>query len=227
MKVTERYGNKVILVFGDSNTYGLKPDGSGRYDFEERYTGRLQMLLKDEYRIIEEGCPGRTTVFEDLNRPYKRGLDYITPCLQSHSPLDLVVVMLGTNDCKSAFRATSEDIAAGLSAIIGRIKSSQKQLPRILILSPPHLGDHIGETGFDPAFDKASLAVSKSLANAYRQVAQKENCSFFDVATVARVSPIDQEHFDEIGHIRLSEALTKIILEQQPGQNNKEQEELL
>lgn len=202
---------KTILCFGDSNTYGLKPDGTGRYDFTVRFPGRLQTILGDDYRIIEEGCPGRTTVFEDKNRPYKKGIDYISPCLYSHNPLDYVVVMLGTNDCKSAFGATSKQVAGGLSAVIERIKMDASPLPKILIVSPIHLGDSMGEPNYDPEFSKTSVATSKGLANEYHQLAQKLGCDFLDASAVAKPSSIDQEHLDEIGHNNLAKAIAQII----------------
>ena len=204
---------KSILCFGDSNTYGLKPDGTGRYDFTVRYPGRLQTILGDDFRIIEEGCPGRTTIFEDQNRPYKKGLDYISPCLHSHNPLDYVVVMLGTNDCKSAFGATSKEIALGLATVIERIQSEAIPSPKILIVSPIHLGDSIAESGYDPEFDQTSVAAAKGLADEYRLLAQKTGCNFLDASTVAQASPIDQEHLNEAGHNSLANAIVKIIVE--------------
>lgn len=204
---------KTILFFGDSNTYGLKPDGTGRFDFPVRYPGRVQKILGGEYRIVEEGCPGRTTVFEDKDRPYKKGLDYITPCLQSHGPLDFVAVMLGTNDCKSAFHASGGQIAAGVSEIVARIRSGGTPPEKILVISPAPLGGNIGKPGFDPEFNLLSVTVSESLASEYRLLAEKERCLFLDASAVAQVSPSDQQHLDETGHHNLARAIAKIIAE--------------
>jgi len=214
---------KNILCFGDSNTYGLKPDGLGRYDITVRYPGKLQTLLGSEYHIIEEGCPGRTTVFEDETRPYKKGLDYITPCLQSHSPIDYVVIMLGTNDCKVAFRATSEDIASGLSNIIERIKTVSGNATGILIVSPIHLGENIGKSDYDTEFDNESIVVSKALAEEYGRLAKENNCDFLDASSVASASAVDEEHLDEAGHNNLARAVAEILerdcfLEKQYGE---------
>lgn len=202
---------KNILCFGDSNTYGLKPDGSGRYDFTVRYPGRLQALLGDEYHIIEEGCPGRTTIFEDKKRPFKKGLEYITPCLQSHNPINYVIIMLGTNDCKQAFRATSKEIAAGLSQIIGRIKSEASTATGILIISPIHLGENIWKPGFDSEFDQESVTVSKNLAAEYRKLAKEIDCDYLDASAVVSPSPIDEEHLDEVGHNKLARAVAEML----------------
>lgn len=215
---------KNILCFGDSNTYGLKPDGTGRYDITLRYPGKLQTLLGGGYHIIEEGCPGRTTVFEDKNRPYKKGLDYIIPCLQSHIPIDYVVVMLGTNDCKAAFRATSWEIAAGLASVIERIKSVSGALTGIMIISPIHLGDNIWKPEYDTEFDKESIKVSKALADEYRKLAKETDCDFLDASSVAIASPIDEEHLDEAGHNKIARAVAEMLerdyfLENQYGES--------
>jgi len=202
---------KNILCFGDSNTYGLIPDGSGRYSISVRYPGKLQSILGDDYHIIEEGCPGRTTVFEDSLRPYIKGLDYITPCLKSHSPLDYVVIMLGTNDCKSNYGASSSEIASGLSAIIDRIQNDVVPVSKVLVIAPIHLGKEIGKPGFDPEFCEDSIAVSKGLAEEYRLLAHKKGCVFLDASTVAKPSPIDQEHLDETGHHNIAKAAAAFI----------------
>lgn len=203
---------KNILCFGDSNTYGLKPDGTGRYDFTVRYPGRLQALLGSGYRIIEEGCPGRTTIFEDIKRPYKKGLDYIVPCLLSHNPLDFVIVMLGTNDCKTIFKASCTDIVCGLQNIIDKIKANTDSSTKILLISPIHLGDNIGKPGYDPEFNEDSIMLSKKLADGYNRTAILSGCYFFDASSVASPSPVDEEHLDEIGHACLAESVLNIIL---------------
>ncbi|MBR0402477.1 MAG: hypothetical protein IJH73_08230, partial [Lachnospiraceae bacterium] len=112
---------KNILCFGDSNTYGFSPDwvkgNFGRHDRSVRWTGRLQELLGDEYRIIEEGLSGRPTVFADPTMADMSGLPYFRPCLKSHMPLDLVIIMLGTNDMKHRFNMLPVDIAKEAEAL--------------------------------------------------------------------------------------------------------------
>lgn len=202
---------KNILCFGDSNTYGLKPDGTGRYDFTVRYPGKLQAFLGNDYHIIEEGCSGRTTIYEDQTRPYKKGIDYITPCLHSHIPLDWVIIMLGTNDCKTAHQALIKDIALGLSRIIDAAQAVLDRTTQIMIVAPIHLGDNIGLTEYDPEFDDHSVSVSKGLATVYKLLAQETGCAFLDASIVAKASPIDQEHLDEVGHDALAKALARRI----------------
>jgi lysophospholipase L1-like esterase len=94
-----------VLCFGDSNTNGISGDDENyvRLPAAVRWTGRLQRLLGDGYYVIEEGLNGRTTDLDYANRPGCNGRTYFGPCLQSHHPLDVVVIMLGTNDLKAEF----------------------------------------------------------------------------------------------------------------------------
>jgi len=202
---------KNILCFGDSNTYGLKPDGSGRYALSQRYPGRLQSLLGGDYHIIEEGCPGRTTIYEDIFRLGKKGIDYILPCIESHKPLDYIVIMLGTNDCKYAYSATPEQITEGLFSLIKLIKKNLMPLPQILIISPIHLGKDVYMPEFDEEFNETSIAVIKGLAQEYHKIAIKEGFDFLNAALVADPSPVDQEHLNNEGHNNLALAVADII----------------
>lgn len=200
-----------ILCFGDSNTYGLKPDGSGRYALSERYPGILNALLGSGYHIIEEGCPGRTTVYEDLYRPGKKGIDYIIPCIESHKPLDYIVIMLGTNDSKHAYSSTAREIAAGLKKIVDLIKIYLTPLPQILIVSPILLGQDVNKPEFDEEFNETSIAVIRDLAQEYKKVALEEELDFLDASSSAAPSPVDQVHLDETGHKYLAAAIADRI----------------
>ena len=139
--------NKTILCYGDSNTYGYNPLNGLRYAKGIRWTGCLQEMLGEEYSIIEEGCNGRTTVFDDPLEGWKNGLDYLRPCLNSHKPIDIVILMLGSNDLKTTFGATAKEIADGVEILVDVIKtfSMEKQgfEPVIILLSPPEIGDGI------------------------------------------------------------------------------------
>ena len=109
---------KTIVCYGDSNTYGYNPENGFRYEYEERWTTILQKELKDSAIVIPEGLNGRTTSFEDELRPGRNGATYLDPCLHSHGPIDLVVLMLGTNDLKIRFQATPTDIGKGIDRLI-------------------------------------------------------------------------------------------------------------
>ena len=118
---------KTIVCYGDSNTYGYNPENGFRYEYEERWTTILQKELKDSAIVIPEGLNGRTTSFEDELRPGRNGATYLDPCLHSHGPIDLVVLMLGTNDLKIRFQATPTDIGKGIDRLIKMIKSITPQ----------------------------------------------------------------------------------------------------
>ena len=96
-----------VLCYGDSNTYGYIPETGMRYPRDIRYPGRLQLLLGEDYAVIEEGCNGRTTIHDDPIDGWKNGLDYLKPCLNSHKPVDIVILMLGSNDLKETFHLTA------------------------------------------------------------------------------------------------------------------------
>lgn len=204
---------KNILIFGDSNTYGLKPDGVSRYSMDIRYPGRIRKILGDDYNIIEEGCPGRTTIFKDPTRYHLKATDYLFPCLYSHLPLDLIIIMLGTNDCKTAFHNSSEDIKEGLKKVITLAKEyTDNQVP-ILIMPPACLGEDVHLDTFDEEFDYESLVVSKELATQYEQLAQEENIHYLNATQNIKVSPVDQVHLSEEGHQILTDRLIPVIKE--------------
>nr|WP_330390789.1 GDSL-type esterase/lipase family protein [Anaerostipes sp. 494a] len=117
---------KQILCFGDSNTYGLIPGTSERYNWSVRWTGILdQSLSQKGYRIIEEGLCGRTTVFEDPLRDGRKGTAIFPTVLETHQPLELVVLMLGTNDCKTVYDASSNVIGKGMERLVDQVHQKQ------------------------------------------------------------------------------------------------------
>lgn len=114
---------KEILCFGDSNTYGLIPGTTSRFDRSTRWTGILESaLFPNGYKIVEEGLCGRTTIFEDELRDNRRGIDMLPALLESHSPIDYVILMLGTNDCKTYYNASAGLIGKGIEKLISQIK---------------------------------------------------------------------------------------------------------
>ncbi|MGN0325293.1 MAG: SGNH/GDSL hydrolase family protein [Lachnospiraceae bacterium] len=201
---------KRILCFGDSNTYGYIPDGSGRYSEEIRWTGRLQKKLSSEAVVIEEGLCGRTTVFQDELRPGRRGLEMLPILLESHSPLDLVILMLGTNDCKTVYGASAEVIGKGIEKLIGQIRTIQPYAG-ILLISPILLGDDVWKAEYDPEFSRESVEVSKKLKPVYQEIARRNHCQFLAASDVAEPSETDREHLDEKGHELLAEAIASVI----------------
>lgn len=204
---------KRILCFGDSNTYGYIPDGSGRYDEHSRWPMKLQYLLKDDYQIIEDGVCGRTTIFHDRYKEKMCGYDDIEKIMITYQPIDLLIVMLGTNDCKIQFRASAKKIAWGLDHLIEKAKSVTSSHLKVLIISPIHLGKNIGHDGYDDEYDDLSEKTAKELAQAYQRLAIDKGYEFLDASTFAEPSPIDRQHLDQFGHELLSLAIAKKVEE--------------
>ncbi len=208
---------KTVLCYGDSNTYGYDPSNGFRYPENIRWTGRLQKLLGEEYRVIEEGCNGRTTVFDDPFEGWKNGLEYLKPCLNSHKPIDIVILMLGSNDLKETFHATPQQIADGAGALVETIQSftEEKQgfKPQIILVSPPEIGEGIRHSGFYGAFYENAIERSKQFPKEYQRVADKHGCKFFNAAEFVMPSQIDSLHLDPEGHKVLAEELSKAVAE--------------
>ena len=206
---------KSVVCFGDSNTYGYNPGNGDRYPESVRWTGLLQGLLGEDYRVIEEGLNGRTTVFDDPNDDWKKGIDYIKGILCTHRPVDYLVIMLGSNDMKNFFNATPEAIAEGLKEIIKKTESvmelKQGYVPKILVVSPPEISTDILTGPFSGSFDEAAIDKSKRLAEFYRKVADKHGCGFIDAKQYVKPSKEDGLHLDAQGHKGLAEIIAKTV----------------
>ncbi|RKM60186.1 MULTISPECIES: GDSL-type esterase/lipase family protein [unclassified Butyrivibrio] len=200
---------KNILAFGDSNTWGLIPGTKERYPGEVRWTGLVQNKL-DDTKIIEEGLCGRTTVFEDEIRPFRKGVDTLPLILESASPLDGVIIMLGTNDCKAYYNANPHIIGKGLERCIEEIEKYVSP-EKVLVVSPIYLGDDVWKPSKDPEFDTASVTRSKELADTYRRIAERRGNRFLAASSYAKASKRDDEHLDERGHEALAEAISEKI----------------
>ena len=172
---------KQILCFGDSNTWGLIPKTNKRYEWGVRWTSLLNESLNDKkkggYHVIEEGLCGRTTVFDDPLRDGRNGVKILPTILENHNPVDIVIIMLGTNDCKTVYNASAEFIGQGVKRLIGQVKS---HIPdsKILVISPIHLGEGVWESDYDPEFSSASVNLSRELSDVYKKIAAQENVGF-------------------------------------------------
>lgn len=206
---------KTVLCYGDSNTYGYVPETGLRYPRDIRYTGRLQLLLGDEYTVIEEGCNGRTTIHDDPVDGWKNGLDYLRPCLSSHKPIDILILMLGSNDLKASFHLTAEEIAEGAGVLVRVIKefTAEKQgfVPKIILVSPPEIGGGIRTSPFYGAFSDDAIERSKQFPEFYKNVADSEGCIFFDAARYIYPSETDSLHLTPEGHKILAAELCKLV----------------
>ena len=200
---------KKVLCFGDSNTWGYNPSTKDRFPKEIRWTGILQGKLgSEDTKIIEEGLVGRTTVYEDEKRPGLRGIDNIIKIFESKKDVDIdaVVLMLGTNDCKTANHTTPKDIAGGIDRCLDIIL---KYVPaeKVLLISPIHLGEYVWKDEYDPAFNEGSVRVSKGLKKEYQRIARRRGVSFLAAADYVSPSSKDQEHLNEVGHSKLADII--------------------
>ena len=159
---------KQILCCGDSNTWGLDGETGKRFVWEERWTGILQEKLADrDIRIVEEGLCGRTTIFEDPLRLGRRGTELLPTLLETHTP-DAVVLMLGTNDCKTIFGASAEIIGKGIARLLEQINQYTDKM-KVLVISPIYLGEKVWQDGYDQEFSPESVEVSKKLEPVYEK----------------------------------------------------------
>lgn len=196
-----------ILAFGDSNTWGLIPGTKKRYPWGVRWTSLVQEELK-ENRIIEDGLCGRTTVFEDQLRPFRKGAEVLPLALEENYPLDGAIIMLGTNDCKTMFNASEHVIGLGLEKCLDELE--KYLLPeQILVISPISLGEDVWRPEKDPEFDSSSVETSINLRQEYERIAKRRGNRFLAASDVAGASIVDDEHMDEEGHKALAFAIVQ------------------
>lgn len=213
---------KHILCFGDSNTHGYCAetfdciDGGERFNEDERWTCLLGKHLGNDYLVLEEGLGGRTTVFQDPLTEGLCGLDVIFPIMMSHEPIDLLVIMLGTNDTKERFGVTAECISVGMERLINKAKSTaawKNNQPNILLIAPPHILDKMYSGPFSGVMGSGCAEKSRQLAFFYKEVAKRTGCHFLDIEGIAEFNPTDGMHLTKKGHSALAAYLTNIIPE--------------
>ena len=198
---------KQILAFGDSNTWGLIPGSAPyeRYPWGVRWTSILQEKLEDA-RVIEEGLCGRTTVFEDELRPGRKGINSLPVLLESHSPIDSAIIMLGTNDCKSFYNASATTIGKGIERCLDALEKYVK-CENILLIAPMDLGPDVWKPEKDPEFNKRSVETSRELKNVYRRIADRKGVGFLAASDFVSPSDIDNEHMDASSHRVFADAV--------------------
>ncbi len=208
--------NRVILCFGDSNTHGTAPmkdsDQKDRFDRETRWPRVMASALSDGWDVIEEGLPGRTTVHDDpIEGAWKNGLALLPAILNTHRPIDLVLIMLGTNDLKARFSVTAGDIAASCGKLADEVARSQTgpegKSPKVLLIAPPRLV----KTG--AVFECFEGAVPKSMqvAGHLKTEANRRKAAFFDAGSVIDVDQIDGIHLNADAHLTLGGALANEV----------------
>lgn len=211
---------KHIVCFGDSNTHGYCADpsdcadGGDRFNEDERWTCLLQRKLGDDWLVIEEGLSGRTTVFPDALHESMSGLDSIYSCLMSHEPVDLLVIMLGTNDTKERLCANAAVIGIGLERLIMKAKTVpawRNGTPRILVITPPHIGEGLYLRPEGVPMGKGCPEKSRALAPYFKQAANNQGCAFLDAEGIAEYNKVDCMHLSRRGHAQLANHLAGLI----------------
>jgi lysophospholipase L1-like esterase len=211
---------KTVLCFGDSNTWGYDPEASfgapfpRRHPREVRWTGVLAAELGPEWQVIEEGQNGRTTVHEDPFGPARNGLTYLPACLESQQPLDVVVLMLGTNDLKAVHATPAGEIATGAGVLARLIRQStagpRNAAPKLLIIAPPAVGSlgHLPDLA-----DKFAGAEAKArrFPGLYRAIAAQLGVAFLNSQEHTTPSPIDGLHLDAASHAALGKAVAAAV----------------
>ena len=204
---------KSVLCYGDSITWGRNAADGTRFPFEQRWPGVLQARLGNDYHVIEEGLGGRTVSTESWAQSHRNGRELLRPLLESHAPLDWVIVMLGTNDCAPMHHLSVGDISFGVTNMLWDIAKSaagpNAAAPRSLLVAPPHIGTL---SPFMALFYHGAEETCRELASAYATVAEACGARFLDAETVVPPSPSDGVHPDAAGHRQLGEAIATIVM---------------
>jgi lysophospholipase L1-like esterase len=205
-----------VLVYSDSLTWGIIPNTRGRLHFDQRWPGVLENALNAagrRVRMIEDCLNGRRTVWDDPFKPGRNGLQGLAQRIEIHSPLSLVILMLGTNDFQFSHPYNNAWSAAqGMAALVNEIRKAPIEpgmpIPPILVVSPPALQSPMGPIAakFLGARDRCA-----GLADSYREVSSNLGCHFFDAGSVTPASRVDGVHLDSDQHLMLGQALVSVV----------------
>ena len=209
---------KTILAYGDSITYGHNPaPGGGRHAYEDRWPGALEAKLAGKARVIAEGLGGRTTVHDDWYANADRNGARILPTLlSSHWPLDLVIIMLGTNDLKPFHGRVALEASYGMRRLVQIVRALAAgeggPAPEIIIVAPPVPV----ETNVHPEMmvhfgNNAVIEAAQGFAEMYKRRADEEGVKFFNAASVAKSSPDDGIHLDAANTRAIGEGLVPLV----------------
>ena len=203
---------KTVLCFGDSITWGYNPLDGSRYSFENRWPGALELEAGGQVRVIEEALPGRTINSESPFLPGRNGAQVLEMVLDSHSPIDIVIIMLGTNDLWTGFDFTPSYITTACMSLVWKVQKSNSgpnfSAPQVLLISPPPLGklsDYMG------LFFKGREKASKELAGLYKIGAKTSGVKFLDSSKYVHTCSADGVHLDPAQHKKLARAVKKAI----------------
>lgn len=202
-----------VVCFGDTNTWGYDNRNGERLPYHERWTGLLAKELGSEYYIVEEGQPGRATTTDPVEEG-KNAREHIGPILESHEPVDAVVMMLGQPDLKTRFSLTACDISMGIESLMLKIMHSKagpgKTAPKLLVISPVQVGCVKGSVmeNWFPA--EGTAEKSAQLPALYRALAQKYDAAFLEASAVAKTAA-DAIHIENASHPQFAAAVAEKI----------------
>lgn len=206
---------KQILVYADSLSWGIIPGTRQRLPFDARWPGVMENTLLSRgiaTRVFENCLNGRKTVWDDPFKPGRNGIAGLEQVIEMHSPLDLVIVMLGTNDFQTTHAHTTWHSAQGIGALIDSIRRAPVEpgmpVPPVLIVVPPAISVPDG-----PVMPKflGSEVRCVGLADAYGDIARSHGCMLFDAGTVTTTSRRDGIHLDADQHLMLGKAIADIV----------------
>ena len=206
-----------ILCFGDSNTHGTRAmrhvGDRRRFGPQIRWTGVMADNLPQGVTVIEEGLPGRTSVFDDpIEGAHKNGARTLKALLESHREVGLVIIMLGTNDLKHRFSVTAADIATGAEKLVMEVRNSDcgpdGTAPRVLLVAPVP----VEEVGILADMFLGGAEKSKALGGKMAAVAERQGIAFLDLADIAQVDPVDGVHLDEAAHAAIGQAVATSVI---------------
>ncbi|MDD9910708.1 MAG: SGNH/GDSL hydrolase family protein [Ahrensia sp.] len=204
---------KTIVCFGDSNTHGTPPmrllSDDARFGPDIRWPQRMARQLGPEWHLVEEGHPGRNTVFDDpIEGEHRNGFRVLPAIIESHKWIDVLVIMLGTNDCKQRFGLTTLDIALGMGRLVDLVKASPYVHDVLVVCPPPVL-----ERGALAEIFQGAEKRCEGLADKMRRVAQFRQAHFFNAGDVIACDPLDGVHFSEEAHADLGTAIAAKVSE--------------
>lgn len=210
---------KRILLYGDSNTHGYRGSDHLRFEKPLRWTTIAEERAGDGFELINKGMNGRTACCDEPLFPFRNGLKYIEPCILTHLPVDMVCVMLGTNDLKKEFGLSAKDIALSCGKVLAKARDvMDKTCPgntcRYLLMSPIEVsGDLARSKWVDDYEGEVTLQKSRDFSRCYAEVAATEGFLFFDAALYGSPCTDDGIHLSGESHKSLGFAFGSYLLE--------------
>lgn len=206
---------KRIVCYGDSNTWGYVAETDGRLEDDDRWAQVLAGTLGDGCTVVEEGLCGRTTVFDDPLNEGLNGMAHLYTCLMSHSLIDLLILMLGTNDTKERFSATPKNIADGIVRLVEKARTAPVWRggdKPILVIAPVIIGEGCRQSSVAGEMGWTCVEKSRELPALFERCAALNDCAFLDCNAFCTVNPIDFMHLDRDSHRRLGRAVAEKVL---------------